>query len=236
MAKSSTIPLLVGIVILVAIFAVIYFLSSSDKANFTPTTETAKPKKSGVASEDIVLMLLQDLRAGTTFSSEEAKASPKAIAWNAEPNSEHPYVIKLVGAPIGETPIEGKATSKTNVFRVKNVPIVYGYEYKVKVGDTEISTNFSPPIVLSKTWSGSKKDSSDEEGTHAFQAVTTSTPTNIEVLADGVAVPLNKCNLTIEPPGFLVEVPSYVGGLIIVMYNGPNSVTYLEVVSPASKD
>jgi hypothetical protein len=148
-----------------------------------------------------------------------------ALGWNADPNTSHEYTI----FDSSDVIVKGKASSPTNVFKIKNIKLVLGKTYKVQVGSTKVDVSFFPIQVI-------RLESSDPKSPDPkVKVICESLPTLLEIISDGSPIPLSKCNLYGVSEGetsFDFPYDNKVTNTIALIYNGPNCVTYVTIEYP----
>ena len=202
------IPFYVGILILVAIFAVAYYIrTSSNKETISnkPNSSVKQRSNSEILGEDIVLALL-------TESGKTQIQGQYAILWNGVPGKKYDYVVTHNSLEIAK----GSATSSSSVFKIRGLPLEYGKIYNVQVDTTKVTIPFTPPKILKVTPSNDELDVN-----------TDIVPTNIEVIIGSAKVSLSDCQIRIDPPGFICKLPPGNVKPVMVIYNGPNAVNIL---------
>jgi hypothetical protein len=198
----------VGVIFLLALFAFLYYIRyhrkdggglTAHKEVFGSTSESdPKPK-------DIVLAMITSPKEDTEIT--------YAILWNGKPGKKYNYVVSEAGSATVAT---GEVTCPdSGLVKIKGIPIEDGKVYDVVVGDTTVNVIFQPPQFILPLKLG------DGDG---IEMDTSVVPTSIEVLSSGVAVPLARCLIKIDPgdPGLKCEAEFH-GEITIMAYNGPNA-------------
>ncbi len=225
------IPWFAGIILFVGVIIFIYILKFSKKSgdhknvNAEKNGATGEPvrpvRPTQPKREDIVL---------TEITSSTSVAKDYGILWNGIPGKTYNYSIKDNGT--GAVIAESSATSKTNVFKIRGLPLgssdsPTGKTYLVKVGDTEVIIPFTPvQFILPLNLEDDKIDCD-----------TDITPTNLEIVLNNTQkVPISALHLKIEPPGFLCNYEGLKGkDITIMIYNGKNTTNMLEIQRPSPR-
>lgn len=210
------IPWYAGIFLLIGLVIFIYFIrainagpESPPKANTNTNTSLTDPRK-----EDIVLAEI----------TEQGKESDYGILWNGQAGKAYPYVIK--DASTGEIVAESTAESKTNVFKIKGLPIEIGTTYQVTVGNEATGATIEIPFVPLSFDLHSLRYASNY-----IDCNTDAPPTNIEAVINGAQkIPISDLQIKMEPPGFIVnhQVGAH-DSVTIMIYNGRNTVNILNL-------
>jgi hypothetical protein len=199
------ISFIVGILILVAIFGLVYLVRFRDTSK-GKSTDHPVVERSDVKTDDIVL-------ASLTQPSKTLEGT-YAILWNGTPNKKYEYIIWSDGKEIAK----GEATSPSSVFKIRGLPLEPSKTYDVQVGNTRVRIPFTPPTIIKVSRDGDELD-----------VETDVIPTNIEVIVSSVKIPLTECQIKIDPPGFGCKLPPDSQGAeqVLVIYNGQGCVNIL---------
>ena len=204
------IPWTFGVLVLLCIFVLIYFLRSRYSEKYTPETKNTQPQKiDDPQKSDIVLARL---------SSPDINNPPEyAILWNGTPGKTYRYAI--TEASTGASIVNGSAECPpSGVIKIKGLPLVENVIYGVSVDDTTLSVHFSPPELL---FPAIRFDAG------GIDFDTSSSPTDLEVVYNNQKVKRGRLNIKLEPPGFTCDLPggeNPAGDITILIYNGPNVV------------
>lgn len=210
------IPWIAGVIFFIGLVLFIYFIKEYN----TPIKETKKGVKTHPNKEDIVL----------TEITEENGLINYGIMWNGIPGKTYFYKIKAGNEIVAEGT---SVTSKTNVFKIKGIPILSGSVYNVTVGisGSENATTVEIPFTpISFIPSSLIFDSSH------IECDTNAPPTNLEVLLNGSPISVSNIGIRMDPPGFVIDLPSASENkeVTIMIYNGKNT-TNIMVLNPGKK-
>lgn len=206
------ISLLTGLLIVAFLLGVCFFISTTgifsdspreDKKTLSKAKEESSTTKSAISPEDIVLAKLTNSSGGQ---------DDYALLWNGTPGISYNYEIAEKGL---ESVARGEMSSNSSVFKLRGLPLQEGKEYVVSVGETTTNINFAPPLILRHSMENGK-----------IVIDTNIVPTGIEVISGAEKVPLSKCEIKIEPPGIICDMPLD-SKPTVVIYNGPGAVNIL---------
>lgn len=219
-AVAMEIPWYAGIFLLIGLVVFIYFIKSTNSGEAPPKTKVnVNASLTDPRKEDIVLAEI----------TEQGKESDYGILWNGQAGKTYPYVIK--DASTGEIVAESTAESKTNVFKIKGLPIEIGTTYQVTVGDEKTRATIEIPFIPLSFDLHSLNYTSNH-----IDCNTDAPPTNIEIIINGVQkIPISELQIKMEPPGFIVNHRiNERDNVTIMIYNGRNTANILNL--PARGD
>ena len=211
------IPFFVGILILVVVFGIFYFIRSTSRQDNLENNPVKVSTPQEINKDDVVLALLTEKNGDTT------DGNKYAILWNGVPDKTYDYIITELPDEQGTNGREiakGQASSTSSVFKIKGIPLEEGKVYDVTVGDASLRIPFTPPRIDKIMTDGQE-----------LNVTTDVVPTNIEIIVSTetskVKIPLSECQIKIEPPGFICKMPQETKDPVMVIYNGPNAVNIL---------
>lgn len=191
------IPIIMGVIFLLALVAFIYYLKSKPVVIL----------KQDPRPEDIVL-------AKITSSDPALMKDTYAILWNGTPGNNYHYTITDVSS-VPKIIAQGDVICPQNALvKIKDIDLKKGINYQIHVAETSIDVLFEPPEFILPL-----------KLTNKLEGDTNIPPTKIEILSSGEQISLDKCQIKIDPgnPGFICD-QDVKGEVTCMVYNGPNAV------------
>lgn len=216
------ISLVVGICIIAAILLFIYVIRAKNMFSLTGVgsrsieieqtpVDVDVNKPNPIPKDDIVL--------ATIVSPKHGGVVDRVLMWNAPPGS-YQYVITDDDREIAK----GSITSSSGLYMARGLNLIDHKRYMVMVGGTKVDVPYSPPNFDLGSLTIEPK---------TIRCSCDVVPTSIELVVGGIKLPISRCQMTIEPPGFICNFTDAdaisVDGVEshIVVYNGANACSIL---------
>jgi hypothetical protein len=170
--------------------------------------DVSKITSDSIPKDDIVL--------ATITSPKHGGVVDRVLMWNA-PSGSYQYVITDDDREVAK----GSITSSTGLYMVKGLNLVDHRRYLVMVGSTRVDVPYSPPNFDLESLTVEPR---------TIRCSCDVVPTSIELVVGGIKLPISRCQMMIEPPGFICNLTDdLIDGVEshIVVYNGANACSIL---------